>query len=359
MMSFNKKWISLSFLLFLFTIVILIACGKEGDDYPVFDEALTLEQNVDQFIKSFVGENSPGVSILIRKDRKIILEKNFGLSDISEQQSVNSNTSFYLASVSKQFTAMSIMLLQEKGLLQFSDPIHQYVQEAPAEWSEVTIHHLLTHRSGIPDYLNDLEWYRAGITNQDVLQDLVKITDLEFEPGSKYDYSNSGYLLLSLIASRISELRYHEFMKKYVFDTLGMTKTLVFDESRPSIPDRAIGYDSEGGLRDYDLLTTGDGGMFSTVSDLDKWDQSFYDNSLISEETKRLAYTDYESDGYGYGWGIRNEDGVDHYAHGGGLAGYRTLISRIPSEGFSVIILSNGSYDWVYSLRNEIVRLYL
>ena len=337
----------------------LLSCSIGEEEYPEFDDKLELAQNVDKFIRSYVNENGPGISILIKKDRKPILKRSYGYSNIKTKQKVSSDIPFYLASVSKQFTAMSIMLLQEKGKLDYSDPISNFLEEAPPLWSDITIHHLLTHRSGIPDYLNDLGLYRPSLTNQDVLQDLLKIKDLEFEPGSKFDYSNSGYMLLTIIASRVSGIPYHEYMKINVFDKLGMNQTLVYDESKPEIPGRAIGYYSNGDLRDYNLLTTGDGGMFSTIDDLDKWEQSFYDNLLINEETKEMAYTSYESDGYGYGWGIRKLEAYDHYAHGGGLEGYRSLISRIPAKDFSVFILSNGSYDWIYHLRNEIIRVYL
>ena len=339
--------------------VFTFSCTDNEDEYPKFDVTIDLEQNIDRFIQKYVDQDSPGISLLVKKGGTVVLKKSYGLANIEEGLPITSDTPFYLASVSKQFTAMAIMILQESGKLNYNDPISDYIPEVPQEWSEITIHHLLTHRSGIPDYLNDLEWYRSGITNREVIEDLVKIIELEFEPGTKHDYSNSGYLLLTEICSRLESSPFHEFMEENIFDSLGMSRTLVYDESKPKNSGRAIGYRSDGELRDYDLLTTGDGGMFSTINDLEKWDQSFYDDLLISAETKRLAYTSYESDNYGYGWGIRKMEDYEHYAHGGGLAGYRTLISRIPSKEFTVIILSNGSYDWIYQLRNEIVRVYL
>ena len=171
----------------------------------------------------------------------------------------------------------------------------------PDSWSSITIHHLLTHRSGLFDYLNDLGWYAPGLTNERVLNDLINYEQLEFEPGSQYDYSNSGYALLAIITARVSGKPFPDFVADEIFTPLNMSNSQVFDESQPNIPERAIGYESDGQLQDYELLTMGDGRMFSTANDMDKWEQSFYSNQLISEESKELIFTDHHSDGYGYG----------------------------------------------------------
>jgi CubicO group peptidase (beta-lactamase class C family) len=342
------------FLMFL----VLLSC-HENNDHPDFEDALTIEENVDNFVQNYVNDSTPGVSVLVRKGDKIILKKSYGLVNLETRQPINSDTPFYLASVSKQFAAMSTMLLYEEDKLNFDDKITDHLEEAPELWSQITIHHLLTHRSGIPDYLNDLEWYRSGLTNQNVLDDLVKLTELEFEPGSKFDYSNSGYVLLAIITSRVSGMPFQDFMRENIFSPLNMNNSLAFDESRPDVKNVALSYNEDKQLVNYELLTMGDGGMFSTINDLDKWEQSFYTDQLINDASKELAFTSHHSDEYGYGWGIRKIDDHDHYAHGGGLLGYRTLISRIPGKQFSIIILSNGSYGWIYKLRDEILRVYL
>ena len=355
------KTVSASLRICVGSLLLLVAFLRctEPPSYYEFDPALEIGQNVDSFVNSLIAEHDPGMAILVRKDGEIILSNEYGMADIDQDIPVSQNTPFYLASVSKQFTAMSIMMLEERGLLSYNDPVNTYIHEAPKAWDDISIHHMLTHRSGIPDYLNDLDWFEPDITNQQVLQKLLQQPDLEFIPGEKYDYSNSGYMLLTEIVSRVSDQPFHKFMLDSVFTPLGMGQTLVYDTSKPHIQGRAIGYRSNGSLRDYNLLTMGDGGMFSTIADLDRWEQSFYSNALVDESTKQKAYTSYESDGYGYGWGIREVDGVMSYGHGGGLAGYRTFIGRVPSKKFSIIILSNGSYDWIGALRERIIDTYL
>lgn len=324
-----------------------------------FNPESTIEQNVDQFVSNYVKDKAPGISILVKRGNESLLKKSYGFADLASSLKVTENTPFYLASVSKQITAMTTMILAERELISYDTSITRYLNEVPDSWSEITIHHLLTHRSGLPDYLSDLDWYAPGLTNNEVLEDLIEYEQLEFEPGSKYEYSNSGYTLLAIITARISGKGFHEFVKDEIFDALGMNQSIVFDESGPVIAGRAIGYSNNGNLNDYELLTMGDGGMFSSINDLDKWEQSFAANELVSELTKSRAFTDHHGDGYGYGWVINEVKGMTMHHHGGGLNGFRTLISRFPSSEFSIIMFSNGSFDWLGDLQDQIIKTYL
>lgn len=356
----KSNFIKYMIFLTLATILFWTACKDGGN--PVtsdFDPDSDIEQNVDSFVSEYVVGNLPGVAVLIARDSTVILEKCYGLANIQEQLPVSPGTPFYLASVSKQFTAMAIMILEERGWLTYEDKLETYFPQVPDSWNAITIHHLLTHQSGIPDYLNDLRIPTTGITNDQVLDILIQNEELEFSPGTKYEYSNSGYAILATLTGEVSNQPFHVFVKENIFDPLEMTKSLVYDESRPDIPDRAIGYSSQGVLFDYNLLTTGDGGIFSTIEDLHKWDQSLYTEKLISDETLERAYTSHVPEGYGYGWSVDVYKGLPHYSHGGGLVGYRTHISRFPSVKLTIVILSNGSYDWIYDLNDEIVRYYL
>ena len=329
---------------------------SDDDVLPEFNSSLDLSENVDQFIATYVDDQSPGIAIFIREGDQVLVNQGFGLADITRKSPVHSETPFYLASVSKQITAMTTMLLEERGKLNYQDTILTYIPQGPDSWNGITIQHLLTHRSGIPDYLNDLDWYSPGLTNDDVLQRLIALNELEFKPDTKYEYSNSGYLLLAVITAHISGQPFQTFVRENIFDPLGMSNSLAYDESAPEIRDRAIGYQANGKLNDYELLTMGDGGMFSTTSDMDKWEQSLYTDTLVSLESLQKAFTSYHSDGYGYGWAIGQFKGLLWYSHDGGLNGYRSSISRFPQKEISIIILSNGSFDWIGKLHDEIIN---
>ena len=340
-------------------MIICFSCSKSDPVIPSFEASLTLDENIDRFVESLIDENAPGLSLLVRHDSQLIIKKNYGLADIGNDVKVSSDTPFYLASVSKQITAMTTVLLKEEGKLSYEDSIRTYFPQLPVSWSPITIHDLLTHRSGIFDYLSDLNYYKAGLTNDEVFQEFLNQEILEFEPGSRYEYSNSGYLLLAMLTSQISGTPFNEFVQQNIFDPLNMSNSVVFDVTTNTIQGRARGYKSNGDLDDYEILTQGDGGIFSTVNDLDRWEQSFYSNELVSDESKEHIFTSYSNDNYGYGWAILKWEDKDWYLHQGGLNGYSTLIARFPEDRISIIILSNGSYDWIGTLHNEIAQFLL
>ena len=284
-------------------------------------------------------------TILVADDGEVIFKRAFGYAE-KEKRKLNSKSVFYLASVSKQFTTMAIMILKEEGKLNYENTLNEYFPEFPDYARNVTIHHLMTHTSGIPDHFR-LGAYKPDLTNREVLEQLTKQDTLDFEPGSTYSYSNGGYVLLSLIVEKASGQPFHSFMKDKIFNPLKMNSTLVYDESKPKIENRALGYNQSGGLDDYDILTTGAGGMFSNVEDLYKWDRSLYTEKIISAESLEEAYTTIslsngETSNYGYGWAISEEDGNKVVSHGGSLSGYRTFIKRFLDTKSSYIILSNN-----------------
>jgi CubicO group peptidase (beta-lactamase class C family) len=325
-------------------------------------EPVPFEEIIDDLISRAVQPDDPGMVVLAIRDGVAILERAYGLASLETGSPATTDTRFYLASVSKQFTAMAVMILKERGQLEFDDPIRDIFPEGPAEWDGITIHHLLTHQSGIIDYFAGLDYdFPAlnGFTNQDVL-DFVVTQNLEFTPGSQYKYSNSGYVLLALLVERVSALPFHTFVRENIFAPLGMDQSVVYDESRPEVPRRAIGYTHDGQLNDYFLLTMGDGGIFSTTEDLMLWDQALYTERLVSPGTLARAFTSYNKRGYGYGWLVRTRQGSQYLLHAGGLAGYASFIGRLPDESFTLVILSSGSYfeEISYFIR-RILDLYL
>ncbi|WP_422104610.1 serine hydrolase [Winogradskyella sp.] len=283
-------------------------------------------------------------TILVTQDGKEIYANALGYADKNNKRKLNTTTMVYLASVSKQFTTMAVMLLKEQNKLSYDDPLSQYFPEFPEYANTVTIRHLMTHTSGIPDHYR-LGAYKPGLTNKDVYNLLVK-QPLDFEPGERFSYSNGGYVLLAMIVAKVADQPFHEFMKAHIFEPLGMKNTLVYDESNPTIKDRAVGYNAEGDLDDYTIFTTGAGGMFSTIHDLHLWDQALYTETLVSKATLNEAFTpaklnngDYTQ--YGFGWGIDEQDGKKSVQHSGGLAGYRTFLRRNLYDNSGYIILTN------------------
>ena len=275
-----------------------------------------------------------------------IYDKAFGFANRETGVLLDTNSCFYLGSVSKQFTAMAIMILREQGKLGYDDNLAGYLTGVPSYAENVTIRHLLTHTSGIANY-TDFNIKRPGLTNQDVLDFLVKQKHLDFSPGEDFSYSNSGYVLLAMIVEEVSGMRFAEFLEKWIFGPLRMDRSFVYDETTSQIDNRAIGYDVFGAEDDYELLTYGPGGVFSTTGDLFKWDKALYTEALVKRETLAEAFTAYElADGgltdYGFGWVIKEDDTGKTVRHAGGQAGYFTWIERRLSEHNTIILLTNN-----------------
>jgi len=313
-------------------------------------------------------EDAPGAAVVVIQDGKIRHRKGYGLADLETRAPVRPETPFYLASVSKQFTAMGIMLLAEQGRLSYDDPVRKYFPELPAYADGITLRHLLHHTSGFPDYLNDRMVEDAtDFTNQQVLELMEHLKGLEFAPGERWDYSNSGYILLAMTVARASGQPFHRFMQEHVFRPLGMTSTRVYDESKPAIPNRARAYSREGNaftLNDYHLLTAGDGGTFSTAEDLAHWDRALYTEKLVKAATLRQAFTSGKLNngkecGYGFGWSVGTFRGLRTVSHGGGLGGFRTFILRFPDQQLSVIVLSNNGTFNSGATSYQIAEIYL
>jgi len=283
--------------------------------------------------------------ILVAEDQKVIYKKALGYSNLENGTPLQTEDQFYLGSVSKQFTSMAIRMRKEKGLLDYEDHLLKFFPDFPKFASEVTVRHLLTHTSGIPDYYN-LGIYKAGLRNQDVYETLVKLNALDFTPGAKYSYSNSGYVLLSMIIEKVSGQTFAEFLKEHIFNPLGMDNTLVYDETMPEIARRVTGYNQQGRKDDYTVFTTGAGGIYSNVDDLFKWEQSLYQPMLIKKETLQEAYTPFRLNNdslsyYGFGWNLPKDPAVLRYWHTGSLVGFRTYLERDITKKNTIIFLTN------------------
>ena len=224
--------------------------------------------------------------ILVSQDGKVIYKNALGYADKENDRKLNEASVFYLASVSKQFTTMAIMILKEQKKLSYDDKLSKYFPEFPAYANTVTIKHLMTHTSGIADPYG-LIYEKGGnndkkrITNRDVKELLLEHNQLDFQPGDKYSYSNGGYIFLALIVEKVSGLPFHKFMETNIFKPLGMNNTFVHNESAPKIENRAVAHTQASELNDFvrifddfEFFTRGDGGIFSTLDDLHLWDLS-------------------------------------------------------------------------------------
>ena len=260
------------FLSILSLILLLASCTEQPDDQQSvvnnqYNNSYYNVQKLDSIINNCYQNGEFNGTILVSRNKKVVYRKAFGYANFETKENLIPESVFYLASVSKQFTAMAIMILNERNQLTYNDKLSKYFPEFPSYANVVTIKHLLTHTSGIPDHFG-LNSYKPDLTNQDVLEILIEQKSLEFKLGDRFEYSNSGYILLAMITEKVSGIPFHEFMKENVFDPLGMTNTLVYDESKPLISNRAIGYSINGTLNDYNILTTGAGGIFSTIDDM-------------------------------------------------------------------------------------------
>ena len=350
-------------LLNIFFVLSILQVSKAQSSFNLTKEQIKIASlKLDSLISSKSGKDLPGFAVMVIKNGNKIYNKGFGFENLQSKKKITPNTNFYLASVSKEFTALAIMILHDRGKLNFDDKIQKYLPDFPSYGKDITIRNLLTHTSGVPDYYSLLgyshNFYR--ISNKDVWQLLLKQDSLNFPPGTKYEYSNSGYVLLSMIVEKISNQTFAEFMKKNIFAKIRMNKTLVCTPTNYfKIPNRAIGYikDSTGIYikDDYDQFTTGAGGIFSNTNDLFKWDQSLYTTKLVKQSTLAEAFTnqklfDGKEINYGFGWMIGSFKkgklkGINYLFHNGALDGFRNLIFRIPKLQFSYIVLSNSGED--------------
>ena len=308
---------------------------------------------MDKLLSKSFQPDAPGAAVIVIKEGQILLRKGYGMANLEWNLPVGPDTVFRIGSVTKQFTAVSILMLMEQGKLDLQDPIEKFLPDYPTQGHIITIEHLLTHTSGIKSYTSMDEWKPVwGKDFQlDELIDFFKFQPMEFAPGKKYNYNNSAYVLLGAIIEKASGQVYGQFIEQNIFKPLGMTQTYL-ELPGKIIPKRAAGYTKvpEGVCNsDYISMTQplGAGGIVSTVDDLAKWDAVLYESRLISAENLRRAQTSYRlSDGsatdYGFGWGINTYQGFEINGHGGGIHGFICYMARVPQARAFAAILTNS-----------------
>ena len=332
-------------------------------------DELRRQAEIDRMMRPYDGD-AAGASLLVLKDGKAVVRRGYGRSDLERHVEAGPATNYRLASVTKTFTAAAILLLAQDGKLAIEDPVRKWLPALPKAADAITVRHLLDHTSGLLDY-EDLmaKPYEGQISDAGVLALLAKQDQLYFPPGSTYRYSNSGYAMLAQVIERASGMSYPEYLRTRIFAPLGMHDSLAYVAGGPDVPHRAWGYSEKDGSwerTDQNAYSAvlGDGGIYSSIDDLARWDAALYDDRLLSDATRAQAFgkqvkvsSEPEATYYGYGWRV-TEDGSRQW-HSGESIGFRNTLVRWPKQRLSVILLSNRNDPTPYATALAIGVLFL
>ncbi len=347
--------------------------------------------------EGLVRPDEPGLAVLVRRAGQTVFERGWGLRDLRSRERIDEHTAFRLASLTKAFTATAIELLVRDGKLHYDDPITSVLPAFPAYGRGITIRQLLNHTSGLPDYEQLMEAAQKGrapiwtaehqISDDEVLALLRDEKSGRFAPGTSWAYSNSGYVLLGLVAARVSGRPFADLLRERIFEPLRMRQTVAYQKGRGEIKDRAFGHTrADGGFHEADQrptsATLGDGGVYSNLEDLAKWDEALSAHSLLSPSALKPALTPVRlADGseprwpegpaggddlepgrpvsYGFGWFLDPWRGRPRQWHHGTTIGFRTVVERFSDDRLTVVILSNRDDLSVRSLAQQVGDLYL
>jgi CubicO group peptidase (beta-lactamase class C family) len=311
---------------------------------------------IDELMSKAYPADGPGASVIVIKEGRVLLRKGYGMADMELGVKVEPDMVFRLGSITKQFTAVSILMLAEKGKLSLSDDVTKFFPDFPTNGRTITVEHLLTHTSGIKSYTSIRAWlsmWRKDMTVAELI-DLFKNEPADFEPGVQWSYNNSGYILLGAIIEKLSGMTYEQFLQKNIFDPLGMKHTFYGSATR-LIPRRVPGYTmTKDGLHNAEYLSMTQpyaaGSLLSTVDDMALWDAALYTDKLVKQPSLQRAWTPYvlkdgTPTGYGFGWSKFQYEGRTLIEHGGGIHGFSTIGIRAPEEHVYVAILTNRDYQ--------------
>jgi CubicO group peptidase (beta-lactamase class C family) len=326
---------------------------------------------IDAIFAPLKSHTAPGAAVLVVRNGRPVFRQGYGVTDLRTLHPIGSHTNLRLASFTKQFTAACIMLLVRDGKLHYDDHLTDIFPEFPAYGKSITIRNLLNHTSGLPDYedlyMSQYPCFSEKKTPEDkipqihdaqVLKLLEQQTTGRFPAGTKWEYSNSGYVVLGLVVQKVSGKSFGEFLHERIFVPLKMSDTLAYEQGKNKITNRAYGYTKEkDGWRETDQsptsATLGDGGIYSSLDDLAKWDHALREHTLLSEADMRPALTPvqptdgsaHSEDGkpvsYGFGWFLDPYKGHRRMSHDGGTIGFRTTIQRFPDDKLTLIVLAN------------------
>ena len=329
-----------------------------------------MQEHVDRLMSRYEG-NVPGASLLVIRDGKPLIRRSYGYANLEDRIAATPTTNYRLASVTKQFTAASILLLTQDGKLDLDDSLRKWFPTLPEVAEAMTIRHVLSHMSGLIDYEDVTPAaMTAQLHDADVLKILETQNETYFSPGKGYRYSNSGYALLALIVGKASGKDFASFLKERIFTPLGMHDTIAYQQGLSTVNNRAYGYSEERGTwtrtdQSQTSAVLGDGGIYSSIDDLAKWDAALYDDRLLSAQSRDLAFTaatetDDPKVNYAMGWRVTDEKiGGRTLWHSGETIGFRNVIIRYPEQHFTVVLLTNRNDSEPYQTAREIAQLFL
>lgn len=325
---------------------------------------------VSEYVKAEMQrQHIPGLSLLVAKNGKIILAEGFGLANVELQVPAKPETVYQSGSVGKQFTATAVMMLVEEGKVALDDPLTKYFKNAPAAWNDVTVRELLSHTAGFGDYPEKFDFRRDW--TEDELLKLVEGIPLAYPPGTKWAYSNLGFLTLGILIHRVTSEFYGDFLQERIFRPLEMKSTRIISEA-DIVPNRAAGYRlMKGELKNQEWVapminTTADGSLYFTVLDLAKWDAALYNEKLMKKSSFDQMWTVAKlKDGqpnkghYGFGWFIDDRHGHRCIHHDGAWQGFQTAIDRYVDDQLTVVALSNLAGGRPGTITQHVAEMYL
>jgi CubicO group peptidase (beta-lactamase class C family) len=301
---------------------------------------------MDQIVQSYVSAKTFMGTVLVARGGDVLFSKGYGMANLEWDIPNSPSTKFRLGSVTKQFTAASILLLEERGKLKVEDPVKKYMPDAPAAWDKITIFHVLTHTSGIPSFTGfpDYKQTEPFETTPEKLVARFRDKPLDFQPGEKWSYSNSGYVLLGYLIEKISGQSYATFVQENIFTPLGM-KDSGYDSNSKIIPHRAAGYTSgEGGPVNAGFIHMSipfsAGSLYSTTEDLLRWERGLFGGKVLSAASLQKMTTPFKED-YAFGLGVHTTGGHKMIDHGGGIEGFNTHLAYYPDDQLTVVVLGN------------------
>ena len=318
----------------------------------------------------YAAPGGPGASVVVMRDGRVEYMKGYGFAEVETRSPATPETNFRLASLSKQFTATAVMLLVADGRLHYDDEITSLLPGLPSLARGVTLRHLLSHTSGLPDYEDFVpDSQTVQVHDLDILRLIAHASAAKFPAGTRYDYSNTGYGLLALIVERASGKRFADVLHDRIFAPLGMTNTVAHEDGRSTVANRAYGYSvSASGIRRTDQSNTsavlGDGGIYSSVADLARWDRAIEQHALVGAEQHQLAWTppllpNGAHTEYGFGWFVDRDHEAMRLRHHGESRGFTNAIIRYPERRLTVVVLTNRTGGAPWNVGQKIAELYL
>ena len=339
---------------FVFVISVILVTGCTAPSF---------EERIDALLTPYQSPR-PGLALRLVRGEQVVIERTIGLAELDSMQTVGATTNFRLASITKHLTALAILMLVEDGRLTLDTRLNEVLTQFPEYAERISIQHLLQHQSGLPDYepLVSLD-RQPRIRDQGVVNLLQQINQLDFEPGTSYHYSNSGYAVLTVIVETITGQAFETFLEERIFNPSKMSQSVAFVQGQNEVLNRAMGYT----VRNAEIIETdqsaysavlGDGGVYSSIADLTTWHRVGFGRALISDRLFSAMMTP-ALERYGFGWRIDHFEGHTRYHHSGSTSGFRNFIAHFPDLDLTLMILTNRAGPDVLPIGEEILRLYL